>query len=105
MGRSTYTVGTINFTHPYNFIAGKGVNMHEVCNGTRSGKVKQIYIILQEIIMLIDSDYEQMYQQKPDYRNPPYAIILSSLRQKKKGPHKAPLQSHEPNTQMHLRWK
>ena len=57
LGRSTYTVGTKHFTHPHNFIRGKGVNMIEICSGSRSGKVKRIYIILQEILLLIDPNF------------------------------------------------
>jgi len=57
LGRSTFTVGTKNFTFPHNFMRGKGVNMNEVCSGSRSGKVKRIYILLHEILLLIDQNF------------------------------------------------
>ena len=55
--RTCQALGSINFTRPHKCIACKGVNMHEVYDGTRSEKIKSIYIVLQNIIRIINSEY------------------------------------------------
>ena len=57
MGRTTQCLGARNFCYPHNFVAGKGVYMHDISSSKRTRWIKDVYRLCRKIIRKIDFEY------------------------------------------------